>query len=191
MPANRGTTRLSTFDNSWYDPGGSIAARIAWMVANAAFLMTWFPWPSRLKSALLRAFGARVGTGVVIKPRVNVKYPWHLTIGDHTWIGEGVWLDSLAPIRLGSNVCLSQGCAIETGNHDWSKPTFDLIVKEVVVEDGAWAAVGCLLLPGSHLASHAILGAGSVLSGDTTPYGVYVGVPATLVKERTIQAALG
>jgi putative colanic acid biosynthesis acetyltransferase WcaF len=76
---------------------------------------------------------------------------------------------------------------IETGNHDWSKPAFDLIVKEVVVEDGAWAAVRSLLLPGSRLASHAVLGAGSVLSGDTEPYGIYIGVPAKKDRKRIIE----
>lgn len=180
---------LAEFRNDWYDPGRSVAVRVAWLVANAVFLLTWFPWPSSLKARLLRAFGARVGSGVVIKPRVNVKYPWNLSIGDHSWIGEGAWIDSLAQVTIGSDCCLSQGVMIETGNHDWSKPTFDLVVKEVVLEDGAWAAVRSLMLPGSRLASHAILGAGSVLSGDTEPYGIYVGVPAAKVKERVVRTA--
>jgi putative colanic acid biosynthesis acetyltransferase WcaF len=182
-----GRTRLSTFDNGWYDPGRSLLVRVVWLAINAAFFLTWFPWPSSVKVGILRLFGARIGTGVVIKPRVNVKYPWRLTVGDDSWIGEAAWLDSLAPIRIGSNACLSQGCTIETGNHDWSKVSFDLIVKEVVIEDGAWAAVNSLLLPGSRLATHAILGAGSVLSGDTEPYGIYVGVPAIKVKVRSIE----
>jgi putative colanic acid biosynthesis acetyltransferase WcaF len=38
-----------------------------------------------------------------------VKYPWNLTVGEYSWIGEGAWLDSLAPITIGSNVCISQG----------------------------------------------------------------------------------
>jgi putative colanic acid biosynthesis acetyltransferase WcaF len=186
---DRGAVALSTFDNAWYHPGRSVPVRLAWMMVNRAFLQTTFPWPSGIKARLLRAFGARVGRGVVIKPRVNVKYPWHLSVGDHSWIGEGVWLDSLAAVRIGANACLSQGVMIETGNHDWSRPTFDLIVKDVVVEDGAWAAVRSLLLPGSRLATHAILGAGSVLSGDTEPFGVYVGTPAKKVKERVVRAA--
>jgi putative colanic acid biosynthesis acetyltransferase WcaF len=180
--------RLASFDNRWYHPGRGVAAQALWLLTSACFFLTWFPWPSRLKAALLRAFGARVGVGVVVKPRVNVKYPWNLSIGDHTWIGEGVWLDTLAPVRIGADVCLSQGAMVETGNHDWSLPTFDLVVKEVVVEDGAWAAVRSLLLPGSRLASHAVLGAGSVLSGDTEPYGIYVGVPARKARERVIRA---
>ena len=185
---SQGRIDLSRFDNAWYDPGRSLPVRACWLVVNALFFLTWLPWPYGVKRTLLRAFGARVGAGVVVKPRVNVKYPWHLDLGDHAWIGEAAWLDSLASIRIGPNACLSQGCVIETGNHDWSKPTFDLVVKPVVVEVGAWAAVGSLLLPGSRLASHAVLGAGSVLAGETEPYGVYVGVPARKVKERTIEA---
>lgn len=182
----QGAVRLDTFSNAWYSPGRSTPIRLLWMVCNAVFLLTWFPWPNRLKRWLLRCFGARVGRGVVVKPRVNVKYPWNLEIGDHAWIGEAAWLDSLARIHIGAHACMSQGCVIETGNHDWSKSTFDLVVRPVVIEDGAWAAVGSLLLPGARLASHAVLGAGSVLSGDTEPYGVYVGVPAAKVRERRI-----
>ncbi|WP_242344772.1 WcaF family extracellular polysaccharide biosynthesis acetyltransferase [Anaeromyxobacter terrae] len=186
---SRPVTNLSAFDNAWYDPGRSLGVRLAWMALNRVFLQTWMPWPSTVKAGLLRWFGARIGKGVVLKNHISVKYPWNLTIGNDSWIGEGAWIDSLANVTIGSNACLSQGCMIETGNHDWSKPAFDLIVREVVVEDGAWAAVKSVLLPGSRLASHAILGAGSVLSGDTEPYGIYVGVPARKVKERNIDAA--
>ena len=186
-PQPRGRVRLADFQNAWYHPGRGPLVRALWMLANAVFLLTWFPWPSALKRGVLRLFGAGVGEGVVVKPRVNVKYPWRLTVGDHAWIGEGVWIDSLAPVRIGANACLSQGVMIETGNHDWSRPTFDLVVKEVVVEEGAWAAVRALLLPGARLASHAVLGAGSVLSGETEAYGVYVGVPAVKVRERVIR----
>lgn len=179
---------LRAFRNDWYDPGRSLLVKLAWLVVNRAIMLTSFPWPSRLKVFFLRAFGARIGSGVVLKPRINVKYPWNLVIGDDTWVGEAAWIDSLANVRIGANCCLSQGTMIETGNHDWSKPTFDLIVKDVVIEDGAWAAVKSVLLPGSRLACHAVLGAGSVLSGDTEPYGIYVGVPATKVKERIVRA---
>jgi len=186
--SERGRVRLAAFDNRLYDPGGSPTHRLVWLVANRIFFLTWFPWSSSFKAALLRAFGAKIGSGIVFKNRINLKYPWNLSIGDYSWIGEGVWIDSLAKVSIGANCCLSQGVMIETGNHDWSKPAFDLVIKEVVVEDGAWAAVRSLLLPGSRLASHAVLGAGSVLSGDTEPYGIYIGVPAKKARERIIES---
>jgi putative colanic acid biosynthesis acetyltransferase WcaF len=181
-----GRVKLSEFENTWYKPGRSRLTCAAWMAVNRAFFQSTVPWPYGLKRFLLRAFGATVGAGVVIKNRVNIKYPWHISIGDHSWIGEGAWIDSLGDVNIGTNACLSQGCMIETGNHDWAKRTFDLFLEPVVVEDGAWAAVRSTLLPGSRLASHAILGAGSVLRGATEPYAVYVGVPAAKVARRTV-----
>ncbi len=180
------TTRLDLFDNSWYDPGRRLPTRIVWLMVNRVFFGTAFPWPSAVRAAVLRLFGAEIGEGVVIRSRTNIKYPWHLRVGDHAWIGEGVWIDSLAKVSIGAECCLSQGAMIETGNHDWSSPTFDLVTKDVTVEDGAWCAVRSLLLPGSILASHAVLGAGSVLSGTTEPYAVYVGTPAVKVRARVI-----
>jgi putative colanic acid biosynthesis acetyltransferase WcaF len=61
-----------------------------------------------------------------------------------------------------------------------------LMVKPVALEDGAWAAVRSLILPGSRMASHSILGAGSVLSGATEVRGIYRGNPAIRVGTRTI-----
>jgi putative colanic acid biosynthesis acetyltransferase WcaF len=180
-------TDLGRFDNSWYDPGRSLGVRMAWLLVSRVCFQTSVPWPSTMKAALLRLFGASVGQGVIIKPCVTVKYPWNVTIGDHAWIGERVWIDSLAKVRIGSHACLSQGCMIETGNHDWSRPGFDLLVRDVNLDEGSWAAVKSLLLPGSRLASHAVLGAASVLAGDTDAYGIYVGNPARRVNQRKIR----
>ena len=35
--------------------------------------------------------------------------PWRLSIGDYSWIGEDVWIDNLAMVKIGKNVCVSQG----------------------------------------------------------------------------------
>lgn len=185
--SDRPCVQLRRFDNSWYSPGRGVLFRVLWMVISGVFFQTWFPWPSALKAMLLRLFGATVGARVVIKQRVTIKYPWQLEIGDDCWIGENVWVDCLAKVTLGHDSVLSQDCLIETGNHDWTKPTFDLRVAPVIVEAGAWAAVRSTLLPGCRLASHAVLAAGSVLSGQTDAYGIYVGNPAKKVSDRKLQ----
>lgn len=178
---------LSTFDNRWYSPGRNALVRAIWLLACRAFLETWVPWPSAWKCALLRAFGAQVGRAVVIKQRVTIKYPWNVAIGDHAWIGEGVWLDSLARVEIGAHACLSQDAMIETGNHDWAAPAFDLIVRPVTIGDGVWVAARALVLPGATLASHAVLTAGSTLGGATEAFGIYTGVPARRVGTRVIK----
>ena len=89
-------------------------------------------------SSLLRAFGAQIGRGVVIKPDVRIKFPWRLVVGKHTWIGQEAWIDNIAEVTIGSHVCISQGVYLCTGSHDHRKRAFDLIHKPIRVGDGAW-----------------------------------------------------
>lgn len=182
---SRPRVRLATFDNSWYAPGGRWK-RAAWYFCNLIFVDTALPFPSSFRARLLRLFGAKVGRGLVIKPRVNIKFPWLLEIGDDVWIGEGAWIDNLARVTIGSDVCISQGAYILTGNHDYKSTAFDLVVKPVTIEDGAWVGAKATVCPGVRLATHAIVTVGSVLAKDGEPYTIYAGNPAQAVRRREI-----
>lgn len=42
---------------------------------------------------LLRLFGAKIGKQVIIRPTVKVTYPWKVTVGDYSWIGDNIrWM---------------------------------------------------------------------------------------------------
>jgi len=150
------------------------------------FFKTMLPFPSSFKNRLLRWFGAKVDNGVVIKPNVNIKYPWFLEIGNDCWIGEGVWIDNLAKVTIGSNVVLSQGSYLLTGSHDYKKETFDLVLGEIVLEEGVWVGAKATVCPGVTCKSHAVLAVGSVATKDLEAYGIYQGNPAEKKRERVI-----
>ena len=181
------TTRLDRFDNSAYKPGESVS-RALWMVTSGVFFQTWFPWPSALKATLLQLFGARIGEGLVIKPRVTIKYPWKLTIGHNVWIGEQVWIDNLAEVTLGSHVCISQGALLLCGNHNYKKQTFDLITGPITIENGVWIGAKSMVAPGITCGSHAVLAIGSVATTHLNPYTVYQGNPATPKMQRVFES---
>ena len=141
---------------------------------------------SGIKVFLLRAFGAVVGDRVIIKPCVNIKYPWKLKIGNDSWIGEGVWIDNIDEVIIGQSVCLSQGSLLLTGNHDYKKVTFDLITAPVILEDGVWIGAAAIVCPGVLCKTHAVLSVASVATKDLEPYSVYKGNPATKASERMI-----
>jgi putative colanic acid biosynthesis acetyltransferase WcaF len=117
---------------------------------------------------------------------LRVKHPWLLEIGENSWIGEDVWLDNLAPIGIGSSVCISQGAYLCTGNHDWTDPAFGLIVRPITVGDGAWVGARALLCPGIDVAECAVASAGSVVMTNLDAYTVYAGNPAVAIKPRKI-----
>lgn len=175
---------LSRYDNRSFDRGAPRWKEALWLVVSALFFQHSLAVWNGAKIRLLRLFGARIGRGVLVKPRVTIKFPWKLTIGDHVWIGEGVWVDNLAEVRLGSHVCVSQGAMLLTGNHDYAKPTFDLITAPIGVEDGAWIGARALVCPGVTLRTGAVLAAGSVATADLEAYGVYQGNPAVFKRRR-------
>jgi putative colanic acid biosynthesis acetyltransferase WcaF len=184
-PSGR-TVDLAAYDNRGYQPGRGVLVRAAWYLCNAVFFASWLLPLSGPKRLLLRMFGARVGRGVVIKPRVNIKHPWRLRVGDRTWIGEGSWIDNVLDVTIGNNVCVSQGAYLLTGNHDYKDPHFGFLGSPIVLEDGSWVGAFAIVCPGARLARNAIVTVASVLRGDSQPSGIYAGNPAVRVRERTL-----
>lgn len=179
-------TELKLYNNHPYHPGGSAFKRLLWHYVNGfVFKTSMFPVYG-IKTALLRAFGAKIGKGVKIKPNVNIKYPWLLTIADDVWIGEEVWIDNLVIVTIGANACLSQGSMLLTGSHNYKKPLFDLITGPVVLEDGAWIGAKAIVSQGITVGSHAVLTTGSVATKDLEAYSVYQGNPAVKVRGRVM-----
>ena len=119
-----------------------------------------------------------------VKPRVTIKHPWRLRLGDHVWIGEGVWIDNLAEVTIGSHVCISQDAYLLTGNHDYRDPRFGLVTAGITVEDAAWVGARSVVCPGVRVATGSVLTAGTVLTADTVAGGVYQGNPARWVRHR-------
>ncbi|MFH5805127.1 WcaF family extracellular polysaccharide biosynthesis acetyltransferase [Alienimonas sp. DA493] len=154
-----------------------------WPVGSLVVDSAWFPF-YRPKSRILRAFGAKIGAGLVMKPNVRIKDPRNLVVGDHCWVGEGVWIDNLAPVRLGHNVCLSQGAYLCTGGHDHTRPSFDLFVEPITIEDQAWVGAKAVLLPGVTIGAGAVVAAGSVVTKDVPPGMIVGGNPAGVLKPR-------
>jgi putative colanic acid biosynthesis acetyltransferase WcaF len=139
---------------------------------------------SSWRAALLRAFGARIGRGVVIKPGVTVTFPWKLAVGDFSWLGERVWIDNLADVWIGSHCCISQGAYLCTGNHRWDAAAFDLAAAPIRIEAQCWIGAMARVGPGVTCGEGAVLTLGSVATADLAEWRIYGGNPAVEVRQR-------
>ena len=157
---------------SWDVPAWKV---FAWAIVE--LLLVTNPWQisSRVRRAALVAFGAEIGEGVLLRPRLRVRFPWKLRIGDHSWIGEDVWLHNQDELRIGDHVVVSQGTFVTTGSHAHTRD-MALITRPVVIEDGAWITARCILLGGSHIGRSALVTPGSVVRGEV-PAGMRFGQP--------------
>jgi putative colanic acid biosynthesis acetyltransferase WcaF len=178
---------LSRYSARNFSRGAGVIREALWIVTSLV-LFRFCPFKfSALKCVVLKMFGAKVGQGVVIKPNVRITFPWKLSLGDHVWLGEECWLLNLAPVSIDSHVCVSQRAFLCTGSHDYKSPTFDLIIKGIHIEGGAWIGAGAWIGPGVRVGSHAVLAACSVAGKDLESFGIYQGNPAVLIRRRTIE----
>ncbi len=174
---------LSTYNNNNYN-AGSLPRRALWYIVSLIFFETRIPWAYTLKRTLLSLFGCHLRDGLIIKPNVKIKYPWFLSIGADCWIGEGVWIDNLCDVSLGDQVVLSQGAYLLTGNHDYKKRSFDLILDPIEIKSGAWIAAKSIICPGIIVGECAVLTAGSVATKPLESHSIYSGNPATFKRKR-------
>lgn len=179
-------TNLASFNNSHYNPGAGLAKMMLWYLVNALLMNSFLPF-SGMRVLLLRLFGARIGTGVVLKPYINIKYPWKLEIGEYCWIGEQVWIDNLDKVHIGNHVCVSQGAMLLCGNHNYRSSSFDLITGPITLEDGVWIGAKTVVCPGIVCHSHSVLSVGSVATRNLEAYTVYSGIPAAAVRKREVK----
>ncbi len=170
--------RLDNYRARGFDRGASRGKEFLWWIARSLFFSPWFPVPSPLKVTVLRAFGARIGRGVVIRSRVNITFPWRFACGDHVWIGDEVLILSLAPVTLGSHTCISQRVFLCTGSHDFAKESFDLIAAPIEIADGCWIGAQVFVGPGVAFGRGSRCLAGSVVVRSVAPGTTVAGVPA-------------
>ena len=174
------------FPKSGYDPGASAFKIHLWYLTSLLlFRSGLLPW-SALLVYILRLYGARIGKDVRIKPFIDIKYPWKLTVGDHSWLGSCM-IENLAEVIIGNHVCVSQHAMLLTGNHNYSKSSFDLITAAVVLEDGVWIGAKATVCPGTRAKTHSMLTVGSVATRDMDDYMIYQGNPARMKNRRIIE----
>lgn len=176
-------TDLSQFSPGDYRAGPAWKV-LVWYFVNYYIFASALPWPYGFKRWLLVLFGAQVGPGLVIKPKVRIKNPWRLRIGAHCWLGESVWIDNLAFVDIGDNVSISQGAMLLTGNHDYTSSSFPYRLGPITLAEGVWIGAQTVVCPGVGCGSHAILAVGSVATKNLDAWGIYAGNPAAFVRTR-------
>jgi len=182
--------QLRGYTTGGFDRGKPLWFEAVWMVVKCLFFLNPAPWPAGFRVALLRAFGAQVGRGVVVRAQVNITFPWRLRVGDDVWIGEEALILSLAQVTLESNVCISQRAFLCTGSHDFRAPKFDLITKPITVRGGSWVAAQAFVAPGVEIGAGSMVTAGSVVLENVPPKSLVRGNPAVVVRrfeDATIQ----
>lgn len=170
---------LAQFSGIGYNKGRPKLVQALW-IATSALVVERIWCPPTVRVAVLRAFGAKVGAGVLIRQGVRVHWPWKLEIGNNVWIGVDAWLLNLEPVRIESDVCISQGAFLCTGSHDPNSPSFDFDNAPIHIRRGAWIAARASILRGVTIGENAVVGATALVTADV-PAGARALAPRAVV----------
>lgn len=161
-----------------------ITVQLWWIVQATLFRLSpqfTYGW----RRFLLRSFGAKIGKDVIIRPSAQITYPWKLTIGDHSWIGDEVVLYTLGEIEVGENAVISQRSYICTGTHDYTSSDFRIYAEKIKIGNKCWLATDVYVAPGVTIGDKTVVGARSSVFKDLPENMICIGNPAKSVKPRT------
>ena len=125
-----------------------------------------------------------------ISGECEVGYPENIHIGKNSYMNGGVLQASPnAKIMIGEDCLISYNVHIRTDVHNYLEK--DTLIREqghseadICIGNDVWIGYGAQVMSGVKIADGCVIGAGAIVTHDTVPYGVYVGVPARLIKMR-------
>ena len=168
----------------------SIKNRLARLVWNIVYVVL-FKYSPRLfhgwRSFLLRLFGAKIGKGVHIYPKVRIWAPWNLEVHDEVGVADGVDLYSQGKITLGYRSIISQRSYVCTGTHDFTLKGHPLYTKPITIGKFAWIAAESFVGPGVVVGEGAVVGARAAVFKNVEPWTIVGGNPAKFIKKREIK----
>lgn len=160
--------------------------RVLWGVGKLAFRLIPRPF-YKPRRAILRLFGATVGSHVNIANTACIYFPWNLKIGDWSSIGEHAYIYSLGQITIGGKTTISQRVHLCAGTHDYNDTSLPLLTPPITIGEQAWVCADAFVGPNISIGDGAVIGACSVVTKNVAPWNVVAGTPAQFIKLRTLK----
>ena len=168
---------------------GELLRRVLWGVGRVFFRCSpriCFGW----RRFLLRCFGAKIGKHVNTYPSTWIYFPWNLTVGDWSSIGEQAFIYNLGRVTIGEKATISHRAQLCAGTHDYTRPDLPLLRPPIVVQDQAWICADAFVGPGVTVGGGAIVGARAVVTKNVAQWTIVGGNPAKEIKKRTLKSDL-
>lgn len=126
----------------------------------------------------------KIGKNSYVHMGVRFFLPINITIGEGTIIGDHVFLDGRASLRIGNHVDIASQVLIYNSEHDVNSQGFDPVEEPVEIEDYVFIGPRAIILPGVKIGKGAVVGAGAVVTKDVPAFKIVGGVPAKVIGER-------
>lgn len=135
----------------------------------------------RFRRILARRIFRRCGRNFKAFPFVRFSFGYNMDVGDDVVVHRHVLLDDRGGIEIGDGASISDFANVYSHTHDIVDGRI-VHTPKTVVGRGVRITYHATILAGTVVAEDSMVGAGSILTRDTRPHWVHVGIPARPVK---------
>jgi acetyltransferase-like isoleucine patch superfamily enzyme len=155
-----------------------------WLFSNFPGVPGFF-----LRNAICKILFKKKNGMVWIQPNVTFVFTNNIEVGIQLGVNSGCYLNGRGGLKIGNYVLLGPNVILSSGVHPiegrtppiFARPT---IPKQITIEDDVWIGANSVIMPGVTLKRGTVVGANTVITKDTEPFGVYVGCPGKKIRER-------
>lgn len=123
-----------------------------------------------------------------INPPFYCDYGKHIEVGKNFFANYNCTIIDVAKVTIGDNCQIAPNVAIYTAGHPVHPDSRNSLYEygvEVTIGDNVWIGGNSVILPGVHIGSNTVIGAGSVVTKDIPDWVVAGGNPCKVIRKIT------
>jgi acetyltransferase-like isoleucine patch superfamily enzyme len=161
---------------------GNIFRFIRRDIEFASWPMIYGYWPCISNAGTVKIGKRLMFRSLASRSYIAVEKGAVIEIGDHGFINEGVKMCATTGIKIGRDVKIGEAVYIYDSDFHQVTPDQPTKRKHIVIGDNVWIGARAIILPGANIGDHAVIGAGSVVTGQIPACSVAVGTPAKIIR---------
>ena len=138
------------------------------------------------RERIIRDLLGSVGEKVMVEAPFRCDYGFNIHVGDNFYANYGCTILDVCKVTIGNNVFLGPNVQIYTASHPVYAPLRNEgyeYGEEITIGDDVWVGGNATILPGAHIGTNVVIGAGSVVTGDIPDGVVAAGNPCRIIRK--------
>lgn len=144
---------------------------------------------ARLRTRLIAPLFEEFGAGSRVSFGTRILEPNRISVGARTMIPNSSVIDGRGGLEIGDDCLIGFENVIVTATHAFDRTDCAINAQgmaqaPVRIGDDVWTGCRVIITPGVTIGSHAIIGAGSVVTRDIPEWAIAAGSPARVLRDR-------
>ncbi len=130
----------------------------------------------------------RAGKNLFINPPFYCDYGTYIEVGDNFSANYNCTILDVAKVTIGSNVMFAPNVSVFTAGHPVHPAARNTMYEygiSITIGDNVWVGGNSVILPGVHIGSNTVIGAGSVVTKDIPDGVIAAGNPCRVIRKIT------